>query len=387
MIGLISGTSIDAIEASAADLCLEGEVITARLLGHRSAPYSREITAALNELLPPQQTTIGQIAALDADIGRAFGRLAREAMHELCEDRVDLICSHGQTVFHAIDPSGQATSSLQLGNPAYIAEITGASVVSDFRSRDIAAGGQGAPLVSLADTLLLGRDPPVVSGVLNLGGIANVTVLEKGEEPLAYDVGPGNVLIDAAVRLTSNGTLGFDAGGAAAARGTVDPELLESLARDPYYGRRPPKSTGREHFHLEYLRAHLGDRLLSPDDLVATVTALSATTVARALGSHHVRRVIASGGGTRNATLIQWIERELGGLRVELSDTLGLPEAEKEAFAFGLIGFLSVQAIPATLPSCTGARHTSVLGSITPGVLPLSLTHRAVEPKRLVIEN
>jgi anhydro-N-acetylmuramic acid kinase len=271
------------------------------------------------------------------------------------------VVSHGQTVFHWV-ADGRAVGTLQLGQPAWIAERTGLPVVSDLRSRDIAAGGHGAPLVSLFDTLLL-ADRADRGGALNLGGIANLTVVS--DAPLAYDVGPANALIDAAVFELCGDP--FDEGGRHAAAGTVDEGLLARLLAEPYYSATPPKSTGKELFHWPYLRSRIHGSP-EPDDVVATVTELTALVVARELERHALEEVFVSGGGTRNPWLMQRLAALApDGCRVRTIDDLGIPSEAKEAYAFALLGFLTLHGLPGTVASCTGASRPSVLGSITPG--------------------
>ncbi|MER7792340.1 anhydro-N-acetylmuramic acid kinase [Streptomyces sp. NPDC097640] len=367
VIGLMSGTSCDAIDAAAADLELAGDRLVLTPLGLVSAPYEEGLRAALSAALPPAPTTLRAVCELDTRIGQAFAALAVRADRELCDGRAELIGSHGQTVYHWVG-EGRAYGTLQLGQPAWIAEATGRPVVSDLRTRDIAAGGQGAPLVSVVDTLWL-RGRPGVCAALNLGGIANVTVVpDGGGEPLAYDTGPGNALIDAAVRHLTDGRLDRDEDGAMAARGTVHGPLLDRLLAEPYYGRPAPKTTGKELFHLPYLRAALaGLGPLPADDVIATVTELTAVTVGGAVRSAGAGEVVASGGGTRNPALLAALRRALGAVPLRTSDELGLPSAAKEAYAFAVLGFLTAHGLAGTVPACTGARHPSVLGSITPG--------------------
>ena len=257
-------------------------------------------------------------------------------------------------------------------------------MVSDFRARDVAAGGQGAPLVSIIDVLWL-RGRPGVPVALNLGGIANITVAAGSAEPVAFDTGPANALIDAAVNEVTEGRLAFDADGAMAARGHMHEALLGRLLAEPYYALPAPKSTGKELFNLAHLRAAMaGLDPVAPDDLVATVTALTARTVADAVLAASATEVIVSGGGTRNATLMSLLAGALGSVPVRTSDELGLPSAAKEAYAFAVLGFLTVHGLHGTVPSCTGARHASVLGSLTPGRQPLRLpAPPAVPPERL----
>ena len=389
VIGLMSGTSCDAIDAAAADLWLDGDTLVMAPLGLVSAPYSGELRAAIAAALPPAGTTVEAVCRLDTSIGQAFGELAERANGQLCGGRAELIASHGQTVFHWVE-GGQVNGTLQLGQPAWIAERTGCPVVSDFRPRDVAAGGQGAPLVSAFDVLWL-RGRPGTSVALNLGGIANITVAGSGHcasDPVAFDTGPANALIDAAVIARTAGALSCDRGGAMAAAGQVDTDLLTRLLADPYYARPAPKTTGKELFHLEYLRAMLsGLPSLADNDLIATLTALTACSVADAVRSAGATEVITSGGGTMNPTLMAMLRERLGDITVLTCDQLGLPSAAKEAYAFAVLGFCTAHGLAGTIPSCTGARHPSVLGSLTPGRMGLPRCRPpAAAPTRLRIE-
>jgi anhydro-N-acetylmuramic acid kinase len=366
VIGLISGTSYDAIEVAAADLEVAGDEVRLVPLGAASVPYPEDIRRDIAAALPPAPTTMEAVCRLDTRIGQAFAEAAARALEQLCAGAADLAVSHGQTLFHWV-AGGTAEGTLQLGQPAWIAERTGLPVISDLRSRDIAAGGQGAPLVSLVDVLLL-RGRSGIAAALNLGGIANMTVVPAGDEPLAFDVGPANALIDAAVHHLTDGALGYDEDGRLAASGRVSSELLEELLSDPYYQAPPPKSTGKEHFHLTYLLEMLARRpRLAPADVVATLSRLTARTVADACRSHGVTELIASGGGTKNPVVMGMLREELPGTAVGTVSALGLPPTAKEAYAFAVLGFLTAHGLPGTVPSCTGARHATVLGSVTPG--------------------
>ncbi|MEU3955864.1 anhydro-N-acetylmuramic acid kinase, partial [Streptomyces achromogenes] len=340
VIGLMSGTSYDAIEAAAADLALNGDALLLRPLGHLSVPYPDELRDRVAAALPPAPTTTQAVCALDTGIGQAFAGAAGRALRDLCAGTADLVVSHGQTVHHWVE-DGTVRGTLQLGQPAWIAEATGLPVVSDLRSRDVAAGGQGAPLVALTDTLLL-SGLPGTPAALNLGGIANITVLAPGAEPLAFDTGPANALLDAAVHHFTDGAAAYDEDGRRAGVGRVSPGLLRVLLDDPYYRRPAPKSTGKEHFHLPYLRRAL-DSVPVPDtaDVLATLTRLTAVTVADACRAHGVTRLVVSGGGTRNPVLMRMLAEELPGVPLGPSDELGLPSAAKEALAFAVLGFLT----------------------------------------------
>ncbi|WP_228975701.1 anhydro-N-acetylmuramic acid kinase [Streptomyces sp. DH12] len=387
VIGMMSGTSYDAVDAAAAELTLTGDTLALRPLGLVSAGYPPALRAALAAALPPAATTLHEVCRLDTGVGRAFAEVAVRADRELCGGRADLVVSHGQTVYHWVE-GGRVHGTLQLGAPAWIAEATGRTVVSDLRTRDVAAGGQGAPLVSLVDVLWLSGRPgrPVA---LNLGGIANVTVAAGPAGPagpVAFDTGPGNALVDAAVRLVTDGARDIDEDGALGARGRVDPALLRRLLAEPYYAAPAPKTTGKELFHAEYLRAALTAHgaPVAAADLVATVTRLTAETVAGAVRGLGGTEVVASGGGVRNPTLTAMLRAALGRIPLRVSDELGLPAAAKEAYAFAVLGFLTVLGLPGTLPGCTGARGARVLGSLTPGAGGLRLPEpAAAAPVRL----
>jgi anhydro-N-acetylmuramic acid kinase len=370
----MSGTSYDAIDAAAADLRIEGDTIVLTPLGLLSRPYPDDLRRDLTSSLPPATTSLEQVCRLDTGIGQAFAAAAAQAVEQLCGGQADLIVSHGQTAFHWVD-GDEVRGTLQLGQPAWIAEATGTTVVSDLRARDVAAGGQGAPLVSIVDVLWL-RDRPGTPVALNLGGIANITVVT--DDPIAFDTGPANALADAVVHELTGGRANFDAD-------TIHPELFTRLLAEPYYARPAPKSTGKELFHLGYLaKAMEGLPEIAPDDLVATVTALTARTVANAVHAYGGTEVIAAGGGIRNPALMHRLAEELKGIPLRSTDELGLPSIAKEAYAFAVLGFLTVNGLGGTVPSCTGARHASVLGSITPGVGPIPLQSRpAVDPLRM----
>ncbi|MEU9332616.1 anhydro-N-acetylmuramic acid kinase [Streptomyces sp. NPDC048290] len=385
VIGLMSGTSYDAVDAAAADLRRDGDVLRLRPLGMVSEGYPEEVRELLAAALPPAAVTMAQVCRLDTWIGQTFAALAVRADRELCAGRAELVASHGQTLYHWTEGT-TVRGSLQLGQPAWIAEATGLPVVADLRARDIAAGGQGAPLVSLFDTLWL-RDRPGTPVALNVGGIANLTA----PDGTAFDTGPGCALIDAAARGFSGGRLRHDTDGRLAAAGRVRGDLLETLLREPYYALPVPRTTGKELFHPGYLRDALAEvgGTLSAEDVIATLTALTARTVADAVRAVGATEVLASGGGTRNPTLMAMLADALPGVPVRPTDALGLPSDAKEAYAFAVLGYLTAHGLAGTDPAATGARHPSVLGSLTPGRAGLRLPPPVPDggPRRLVIES
>src|SRR5215470_6038175 len=321
VIGLISGTSYDAVDAAAASMRLEGDTLFLVPLGSHSVPIPAPLRARIAAALPPHPTTVEEICRLDTTIGQLFGSVAADANKALAGGTADLVSSHGQTVYHWVD-GRTALGTLQLGEPAWIAEASGLPVVSGLRSRDITRGGQGAPLASLLDALLvLGDDR--TAGSLNLGGIANITLRSDRGEIVAYDIGPASALMDSAVADATGGRERMDTGGVRAARGTVDADLLAVLLTEPYYGLLPPKSTGKELFHPGYLRAIAGGRDLPLDDLLATLTELTAILVARSCREHGVQRLFVAGGGVRNPALMGRIRALTAPAQVRQFDGLG----------------------------------------------------------------
>ncbi|WP_367136318.1 anhydro-N-acetylmuramic acid kinase [Saccharothrix sp. HUAS TT1] len=353
VIGLISGTSMDAIDVAVADLSLDGPTVVLTPVEHAEHPFPEDLRR------PP--TSAADLCALDTRLGQAFAEVAARY-------RGELVSSLGQTAHHWVE-DGRCLGTLQLGQPAWIAEATGLPVVADLRVRDVAAGGHGAPLASTLDALWLRRfaeteGRPAVA--LNIGGIANITRVSP-EGVIAYDTGPGNALMDAAMTALSGGLRTQDTDGEFARRGRVRADLLDRLLADPYYARPAPKSTGKEHFDRAYLDRVTEGLTMPAEDLLATLTELTARTIAAECGG---ATVVGSGGGMRNPVLVGSLGR-----RVDLrtSDELGLPADGKEAYLAALLGFLTWHGLPANVPSATGAAGPRPLGSITPGRYPLRL--------------
>lgn len=373
IIGLISGTSIDAIDAALVEIEREQQTLHLAVRAFRMWPWDEALRERLRGLMPPNVGSTAAVCELNVLAGEAFAdaacRLAEDAGVPI--ESVDLIASHGQTVYHQVAP-GTTRSTLQLGAAAIMAERTGCTVAADFRLRDMAAGGEGAPLVPYLDLLLL-RDRHKRRAAQNIGGIGNVTFVPPTGDVVAFDTGPGNVLIDEAVRLLTGGTQTFDRGGLIAAAGTVDSDLLEAWMLHPYFRLPIPKSTGRELFGAaearEYVR-QARERGLADADSVATLTALTARSIAQAYRDFlpALDEALIGGGGARNATLMRMLAEALPGVAVRTMDDVGLDADAKEAVAFALLGYAALHGWPGNVQAATGAARPVILGSITPGL-------------------
>jgi anhydro-N-acetylmuramic acid kinase len=374
VLGCMSGTSVDGIDVACADLEVAGDELRCRFRGLASTPFAAGLRERIVAALPPGLPGAGELCHLHAELGNAYAAAFAAARDELANGVADLAVVHGQTFYHWVDASGRALGTLQLGNSSAIAELLGVPVISDLRSRDVAAGGQGAPLVSMFDALLLARRVGRGAAV-NLGGIANLTVVEDGEVVTAYDVGPAGALMDPAAAQASSGRLPFDEDGAIAARGQVLDDLLSRLKADGYYRLSVPRSTGREHFNAEYLRQMVADLEPSPagENVVATVTRLLVDLLAEASRTYRLAELVLSGGGSKNATTLAWLKSALPDVTVLTTDELGVPVQAKEAVAFAVLGYLTWNGRPGSVTAATGARHPSILGSIEPGARPLEL--------------
>jgi anhydro-N-acetylmuramic acid kinase len=368
VIGLMAGTSLDGVDAALAEI--GGRRPRVRPLGARTWPYPAPLRRALLAAAEGAPLDAGGLARLDRAVGE---RLAR-AVLGLCRAlrvspaRVALVGSHGQTVHHA--PREGCT--LQIGNPAVIAVRTGITTVADFRAADVAAGGEGAPLVPFAHRLLFAH-PRRARAVQNLGGIGNVTWVSPGGAAgrvCAFDTGPGNMVIDGVVRGLSGGRRWMDRDGRLARAGQVDERLLARLLEHPFLRRRPPKSTGREEFGAPLVARLLrAARRLPPADVVATATAFTARATADAYRRFlpRVDEVLLAGGGSRNPALVEAFARALPRMRLTTVDRLGFDADALEAYAFALFAWAAALGRSVALPRVTGARQACVLGQIVPG--------------------
>jgi len=381
VLGMMSGTSADGIDVSFARMAGAPPNLNAKLLRHTSFKFPSGVRHEILRVAEQQPITAGTFSQLNFYLGELFANTVLAACREfrISPKKIALIGSHGQTIFHQGEPVnflGQPTAStLQIGEPAIIAARTGITTVGDFRPADMALGGQGAPLVPYADYLLY-RHEKLGRISLNLGGIANITVIPAAAKPsqiLAFDTGPANMLIDALVSHFTRGRLRFDKNAQLASQGRSIPALLDDLMRDPYLKLAPPKSTGREYYGHAYLKKilALGRRhRAKPNDLIRAATIFTALSVVDALNRFVLRKtkihqLIVSGGGVHNPLILAQLSAALPGMEILPSGRLGIPEDAKESFAFALLAYETFHRRPANLPSATGARGPAILGKIS----------------------
>ncbi len=366
-IGLMSGTSLDGIDAALIRIAPRGHSYAIELLQFATVPFDEDVMSSLRQALPPNAVTAEHVTQLHRALGVALARAARVVGGALS---VGYVASHGQTVYH----DGTRHITLQLGDPFVLRESLNATVIYDFRSADCAAGGHGAPLVPYVDALLLADDAED-RVALNIGGIANLTALPRGVEMhdvIAFDCGPGVMLIDAFVRQRTGGEIWMDEDGIFAANGTPDTVLLDAMLADPYFSTAPPKSTGRERFGDHFLAQHAKAlERLSLEDGAATLTAVTARAIARAVRDVRLAEshVLCSGGGARNPSLVRAVASMLPGALLDPTDVAGIPVDAKEAIAFAVLGYETLRERPANVPRVTGAAHAVPLGAIAPRAL------------------
>ncbi len=379
--GIMSGTSLDGVDVAIVEISAGTGSLQVKTLGVCTRPYPEDLRAALLAV-SNHETHTRDIARLHFLLPQIYA----ECFFECCRvagidpSTVELIGSHGQTIYHEGAPAKllgrKVASTLQIGDGSVLAELTGIPVVSDFRPRDIAAGGQGAPLVPYVDWLLFRDANPDAARtrvLLNIGGIANVTLLPpacESSQVLAFDTGPGNMVLDQLAAHFSAGAKRCDEDGEMASAGAVDPDLLATLMKSEYYHRRPPKSAGREQFGAEFVQSLLATNL-EPADLLATATHLTAATIADAICAclpedFEDCEVIASGGGVRNPVLMSYLRAELPEeTELTTSADYGIDPDFKEAIAFAVLAHETWLRKPSNLPSATGARRAVVLGKVS----------------------
>jgi anhydro-N-acetylmuramic acid kinase len=374
VVGLMSGTSADGVDAAVVEID-KGKV---RLLAFDTFAYPAVLRRQIHGLCRPESARLDDICHYNFVLGEVFA----DAVIKLCSKSgislgsIDLIGSHGQTIYH--QPYGKyygrrkIRSTLQIGEPSVIAQRTGITTVADFRPCDVAAGGQGAPLVPFADYILF-RHKRLARAVQNIGGIANVTFLPGGctqDDIIAFDTGPGNMVIDDIIRFISGGRKHYDESGKMAARGTVDKRLLDEMLRHPFFRQRPPKSTGREEFgagFAERIYHRAGKKGLADADIVTTVTALSAKSIVQAY-----RRwlpvmpdeLILCGGGAHNRTLVEMLHAEMPEVKMLTTDDFGISVDAREAVSFAILAWAAIKGMTNNVPAATGAKKAVIVGKI-----------------------
>jgi anhydro-N-acetylmuramic acid kinase len=380
VVGLMSGTSADGVDAAVVDIRGTGHRLRVTLLNHVGRPYSSRLRQQILEVC--EQGTVEQVCHLNALLGEVFAKTVLLAINEsrITFQQVALIGSHGQTIYHRPVPVyepgiGHIRSTLQIGDPQVIAERTGITTVSDFRSRDLAVGGEGAPLAPYAQALLFAHKKSTRM-VVNLGGIANVTVLPCGGNLAtvrAFDTGPCNMLLDGLVAIHTNGKTRLDRGGRLAKKGQVHEALLQWLLAHPYVSRRPPKSTGREMFGEAYVQrvwAQAHRRHLAFPDLLATCCRFIAQVIGKSQEwiKKGVDEVVVGGGGVENSRLWSELSNVFHPIPVNRMEKCGASSQAFEAQAFAILAYQAVQGVCANLPKVTGGRRPVILGSVTPGM-------------------
>ena len=374
--GLMSGTSLDGVDVAVVDITKQ----KVHLLAFDIFPYPTALRREVLRLCRPESAQLDNICHYNFVLGEVFA----DAIIKLCRksgiplSSIDLVGSHGQTIYH--NPRGKRysrttiRSTLQIGEPSVVAHRTGITTIADFRPRDIAAGGEGAPLVPYADYFLFGHNR-LSRAVQNIGGIANVTFLPRGckqDDIIAFDTGPGNMVIDSIIRLISGGKKRFDPAGKMAAQGTVNKRLLNEMLRHPFLRRRPPKSTGREEFgdfFANRIYQQATQKGLSDFCLIATLTAFTANSIARAYHQFLPTmpdEVILCGGGSHNNTLVEMLRGELPNVKMLSTEDFGISVDAKEAVSFAILAWATIKGLTNNVPSVTGADRPVVLGKIIP---------------------
>jgi anhydro-N-acetylmuramic acid kinase len=384
VMGMMSGTSADGIDAAIVRLSGAPPALNAQIDAHHHVGFAPNVREQILRLANGGATTTAEVSRLDFVLGEEFARaaIATSQASGIRLSEISLIGSHGQTIFHQGSPARltgawRVASTLQIGEPAVIAERTGVPVMANFRPSDIAAGGQGAPLVPFVDYLLY-RDENRGRVALNIGGIGNVTVIPAAAAPedvFAFDTGPGNMIVDALVQGMSRGRSKFDRGAKIALSGRTIPELLARMMREPYLRKRPPKTAGREQFGQAYVEKIITwgrKHHASQADLVRTATVFTSLSIADAfrrliLPRTDIQELIVSGGGANNPLMMAQLAASVPGVDLIQSDRLGVPTEAKEAFAFAILAYEAYHGRTNNLPSATGARHPVVMGKLCRG--------------------
>ena len=383
VVGMMSGTSVDGVDAALVEISGTDSEPKVKLLAFENKPYPPQVREKIFSLFTPANATVDKVGYMNFLLGEIYAKSALSVIEKagMKPEEIDVIGSHGQTIWHAPIPESPdgipVAYTVQIGEGSVIAERTGILTVSDFRVADMAAGGQGAPLVPFSEYLLYRREKETIL-LQNIGGIGNMTVMPAGAKPrdvFAFDTGPGNMIIDAVISAVTGGEKTYDAGGETAAKGRVCNALLDILKEEPYYRQPLPKTTGREHFGVQYTEKILSwwkENPIPVEDLLATVTDLTAYSIADAyeryvLPKYRASEIIVGGGGSYNATLLRFMKERFAprGVAVRTQEDLGLSSDAKEAVAFALMADCCMRGKANTLPSVTGAEHPAVMGKIS----------------------
>ena len=383
VVGMMSGTSVDGVDAALVEISGTDSEPKVKLLAFENKPYPPQVREKIFSLFTPANATVDKVGYMNFLLGEIYAKSALSVIEKagMKPEEIDVIGSHGQTIWHAPIPESPdgipVAYTVQIGEGSVVAERTGILTVSDFRVADMAAGGQGAPLVPFSEYLLYRREKETIL-LQNIGGIGNMTVMPAGAKPrdvFAFDTGPGNMIIDAVISAVTGGEKTYDTGGETAAKGKVCNALLDILKEEPYYRQPLPKTTGREHFGVQYTEKILSWRKENPipvEDLLATVTDLTAYSIADAyeryvLPKYQASEIIVGGGGSYNATLLRFMKERFAphGVAVRTQEDLGLSSDAKEAVAFALMADCCMRGRANTLPSVTGAEHPAVMGKIS----------------------
>lgn len=373
VVGLMSGTSADGIDAVLVRITGSGLATRVEQLGFHYLPYDLPTRQAVLTLCDGESGGARAVCLLSTHLGKLYAQAVRELLAITNTPRVDLIGCHGQTVYHIPEEvsylGSTSRGTLQIGDPSYLAEEFGCCVVSDFRIRDMAAGGLGAPLVPYTEYLLYRSEQEDVA-LQNIGGIGNVTLLPAGcslDQVIAFDTGPGNMIMDALVSIMTRGQQQYDEGGRLAASGKVVPDLLAWMLDDPYLQKTPPKTTGREYYGSAYVEQLLSHTNCPLVDVLATATAFAAQSIAQSLRRFAPRlpsRLVVGGGGSKNPTLLSFLGEALPEVLIQTQEDLGLSSDAKEAVAFAILANEALFGICNNAPAATGARHPVVMGRI-----------------------
>lgn len=383
VVGMMSGTSVDGVDAALVEISGTDSEPKVKLLAFENKPYPPQVREKIFSLFTPANATVDKVGYMNFLLGEIYAKSALSVIEKagMKPEEIDVIGSHGQTIWHAPIPESPdgipVAYTVQIGEGSVIAERTGILTVSDFRVADMAAGGQGAPLVPFSEYLLYRREKETIL-LQNIGGIGNMTVMPAGAKPrdvFAFDTGSGNMIIDAVISAVTGGEKTYDAGGETAAKGKVCNALLDILKEEPYYRQPLPKTTGREHFGVQYTEKILSwwkENPIPVEDLLATVTDLTAYSIADAyeryvLPKYRASEIIVGGGGSYNATLLRFMKERFAphGVAVRTQEDLGLSSDAKEAVAFALMADCCMRGKANTLPSVTGAEHPAVMGKIS----------------------